>query len=170
LPAGTNASEPYGIETNGSNTLVVSDANNARAFVYTLSSTSPYATLDYTLTLTSSAVPDGVADMSVAGTNLAFIGNESGNSVTVIDPPLPSTQPSDPGTPALPVTVGTSTGPPVGTAEPPILAAKSGDALAPPPAKAHKASKKKKHMAKKRKAKKDKRRRARRHAKRGGGR
>jgi hypothetical protein len=27
--------------------------------------------------------------MTVAGTNLAFIGNEGANSVTVIDPPLP---------------------------------------------------------------------------------
>ena len=87
LPAAVNASEPYGIATNGT-ALVVSDANNASAYVYAITAAAPYATLLYTIALPSSAVPDGVADMTVAGTNLAFIGNEGGNSVTVIDPPL----------------------------------------------------------------------------------
>lgn len=90
LPARANPAQPYGIATNGSSVLVVSDANNASAYVYTLSATAPYATLLYTLALPANAVPDGVADMTVAGTNLAFVGNESGNSVTVIDPPLPT--------------------------------------------------------------------------------
>ncbi|HEY5196811.1 MAG TPA: putative Ig domain-containing protein [Solirubrobacteraceae bacterium] len=88
LPKATNPPQPYGIATDGS-ALVVSDANNASAYVYTLTASAPYATLRYTIALPSSAVPDGVADMTVAGTNLAFIGNEGGNSVTVIDPPLP---------------------------------------------------------------------------------
>jgi hypothetical protein len=90
LPAGANTSEPYGIATNGTSVLVVSDANNASAYVYSLTNASPWATLLYTIFLPSTAVPDGVADMTVAGTNLAFIGNEGGNSVTVIDPPLPA--------------------------------------------------------------------------------
>ncbi|HEX3873932.1 MAG TPA: putative Ig domain-containing protein [Solirubrobacteraceae bacterium] len=86
LPKATNPSQPYGIATDGS-ALVVSDADNANAYVYTLTNTAPYATLQYTIALPSNAIPDGVADMTVAGTNLAFIGNEGGNSVTVIDPP-----------------------------------------------------------------------------------
>jgi hypothetical protein len=87
LPAAVNRPQPYGIATNGS-VLVVSDANNASAYVYALSGSAPFATLLYTIALPSSGVPDGVADLTVAGTNLAFIGNEGGNTVTVIDPPL----------------------------------------------------------------------------------
>ena len=99
LPSATHASQPYGIATNGSSVLVVSDSNNASAYVYTLTKTAPYATLQYTIALPSNAIPDGVADMTVAGTNLAFIGNEGGNSVTVIDPPLPNHKAKTPGKP-----------------------------------------------------------------------
>jgi hypothetical protein len=161
LPAGAKASEPYGVATDGSTTLIVSDADNARALVYQLSAGAPYATLEYTLALPASAVPDGVADVSVptpaiAGSpdvNLAFIGDESGNSVTIIDPPPPGRASSPLGNPlggalavgdglAVPrapvpraaVTLGTLARAPRGTALSPAKAAALGDALAPPPA------------------------------------
>jgi hypothetical protein len=143
LPAGTNASEPYGIATNGSSTLIVSDANNARALVYTLSSTSPYVTLDYQVDLPAAAIPDGVADVSVptpalsgANVNLAFIGDEYGNQVTVIDPPLAGANAaagngSGSGSATAVPTLGTTTGTPAGTGVTPAAAAASGSPLAP---------------------------------------
>jgi DNA-binding beta-propeller fold protein YncE len=157
LPAAAKASEPYGVATDGSSTLIVSDADNARALVYQLSASAPYATLQYTLALPASAVPDGVAQLSVptpaiTGTpnvGLAFIGDESDNSVTIIDPPSPHAA-SSPITGALraaftgsgavavpwaPVTLGTLARDPRGTALSPAQAAMIGDPLAPPPAK-----------------------------------
>jgi hypothetical protein len=160
LPIGTKPSEPYGIATNGSNTLVVSDADNARAFVYTLSSTAPYATLDYTLNLASGAVPDGVADMSVAGTNLAFIGNETGNSVSVVDPPHVTGSASSGG---VPVVSGTPASDPIGTAQSPAAGAAGGHALSPAPAKTKKS---KRHVRKQTKHKKQVKRRKKRARKR----
>jgi hypothetical protein len=152
LPAGAKASQPYGVATDGSSVLIVSDANNARALVYSLSASAPYATLQNTIALPASAVPDGVAYASVAtpaitGTpnvSLAFIGDESDNSVTIIDPPPPSGAPNrlggafvadgGVGVHGAPITLGTLARDPRGTALSPARAAALGDALAPPPA------------------------------------
>jgi hypothetical protein len=161
LPAGAKAAQPYGVATDGSSVLVVSDANNARALVYSLSASAPYATLLYTIALPASAVPDGVADVSVAtpaiagspSVNLAFIGDESDNSVTIIDPPSKGAASGPVALRAAPspgtarslgavgaagaraeVTLGSLARHPRGTAYSPARAAAIGDALAPPPA------------------------------------
>jgi DNA-binding beta-propeller fold protein YncE len=162
LPAGAKTSEPYGVASDGSSVLVVSYANNARALVYSLSASAPYATLLYTLALPASAVPDGVADVSVptpeiAGSpdlNLAFIGDEADNSVTIIDPPARAAGPGPVASPGVArgagaapglgaggadagraaLTLGSLARDPRGTALSPARAAAIGDALAPPPA------------------------------------
>jgi hypothetical protein len=96
-----------------------------------------------------------VSTPSIAGSptiGLAFIGDESDNSVTIIDPPSKgasagpvarapraalgtATARGPLGAPAA-VTLGSLARDPRGTALPPVRAAALGDALAPPPAQA----------------------------------
>jgi hypothetical protein len=89
LPSGTNTPAPYGVAVRGT-TVVVTDSANNRAIVYTLSGSgttaSPFSLTSPTAVNVGS-VPDGVAlDTNSGGGTNAFVTNEFGASVSVIDP------------------------------------------------------------------------------------
>jgi hypothetical protein len=85
---------PYGVAVGpANNTLIVSCSGTNQALVYDIGNIAG-GTPDAPVLLETVAlgrVPDEVAIATVGGIGLAFISNESDNTVTVLDPPGPKT-------------------------------------------------------------------------------
>jgi hypothetical protein len=99
---GSNTPAPYGVATNEttsggnwSGSVVVTDSANNALDVYTLGGPDTAApTLTGPTCVATGSVPDGVAMDTVGANSFAFVANEGGNSITVVDPPAGQTTPA----------------------------------------------------------------------------